>query len=221
MLRFILVVALECVCFQVPALAQVTPFAGALGGVATLSADARSLPTSQGLNVSLYKPENGPAVNLIAGVHLNQYLSVQASYVWNRNGLTLSSSSSGPNSFYEERRKSSQQAVLFDLLVYFRRLDDRLRPYLSAGTGVDRFSSAQERLVALRSTPVLPQTRFSSTRPALRIAVGIDIALTHRVALRYSFGETIRHNDISAQLSPSGERLLANFQNLFGFVVRF
>ncbi len=221
MLRFILVVALECVCFQVPALAQVTPFAGALGGVATLSADARSLPTSQGLNVSLYKPENGPAVNLIAGVHLNQYLSVQASYVWNRNGLTLSSSSSGSNSFYEERRKSSQQAVLFDLLVYFRRLDDRLRPYLSAGTGVDRFSSAQERLVALRSTPVLPQTRFSSTRPALRIAVGIDIALTHRVALRYSFGETIRHNDISAQLSPSGERLLANFQNLFGFVVRF
>ncbi len=221
MLRFILVVALECVCFQVPALAQVTPFAGALGGVATLSADARSLPTSQGLNVSLYKPENGPAVNLIAGVHLNQYLSVQASYVWNRNGLTLSSSSSGPNSFYEERRKSSQQAVLFDLLVYFRRLDDRLRPYLSAGTGVVRFSSAQERLVALRGTPVLPQTRFSSTRPALRVAVGIDVALTHRVALRYSFGETIRHNDISAQLSPSGERLLANFQNLFGFVVRF
>jgi len=221
MLRFILVVALECVCFQVPALAQVTPFAGALGGVATLSADARSLPTSQGLNVSLYKPENGPAVNLIAGVHLNQYLSVQASYVWNRNGLTLSSSSSGPNSFYEERRKSSQQAVLFDLLVYFRRLDDRLRPYLSAGTGVDRFSSAQERLVALRSTPVLPQTRFSSTRPALRVAVGIDVALTHRVALRYSFGETIRHNDISAQLSPPGERFLANFQNLFGFVVRF
>ena len=221
MLRFILVVALECVCFQVPALAQVTPFAGALGGVATLSADARSLPTSQGLNVSLYKPENGPAVNLIAGVHLNQYLSVQASYVWNRNGLTLSSSSSGPNSFYEERRKSSQQAVLFDLLVYFRRLDDRLRPYLSAGTGVVRFSSAQERLVALRGTPVLPQTRFSSTRPALRVAVGIDVALTHRVALRYSFGETIRHNDISAQLSPSGERLLTNFQNLFGFVVRF
>src|SRR6266851_190060 len=221
MLRFILVVALECVCFQVPALAQVTPFAGALGGVATLSADARSLSTSQGLNVSLYKPENGPALNIVGGVHLNRYLSVQASYVWNRNTLTLSSSSSGSNSFYEERRKSSQQAILFDLLIYFRRRDDRLRPYLSAGTGVDRFSSAQERLVALRSTPVLPQTRFSSTRPALRIAVGIDIALTHRVALRYSFGETIRHNDISAQLSPSGKRFLANFQNLFGFVVRF
>ncbi len=221
MLRFILVVALEYACFQVPALAQVTPFAGALGGVATLSADARSLPTSQGLNVSLYKPENGPAVNLIAGVHLNQYLSVQASYVWNRNDLTLSSSSSGSNSFYEERRKSSQQAVLFDLLVYFRRLDDRLRPYLSAGTGVVRFSSTQEHLVGLRGTPVFPQTRFSSTRRALRVAVGIDVALTHRVALRYSFGETIRHNDVSAQLSPPGERALANFQNLLGLVARF
>src|SRR5713226_6430966 len=166
MLRFILLAALGYICTQVPALAQVTPFAGALGGVATLSADARSLPTSQGLNVSLYKPANGPAVNFIAGVHLNQYLSVQASYVWNRNDLTLSSSSSGSNSFYEEQRKSSQRAVLFDLLVYFRRRDDRLRPYLSAGAGVAHFSSTQERLVALGGTPVLPQTRFSSTRPA-------------------------------------------------------
>src|SRR6266851_2774518 len=100
MLRFILLAVLGFICSQAPALAQVTSFAGALGGVATLSADARSLPTSQGLNVSLYKPANGPTLNLIAGVHLNQYLSLQASYVWNRNGLTLSSSSSGSNSFY-------------------------------------------------------------------------------------------------------------------------
>src|SRR6266849_10289095 len=155
MLRFILVVALECVCFQVPALAQVTPFAGALGGVATLSADARSLPTSQGLNVSLYKPANGPAVNFVAGVHLNQYLSLQASYVWTRNDLTLSSSSSGSNSFYVEQRKSSGQAALFDLLVYFRRRDSRLRPYLSAGTGVVYFSSTHQRQVAIQGTPVL------------------------------------------------------------------
>lgn len=220
MWRLILLAAFGCICSQAQVFGQITPYAGALGGVATLSADARSVPTSQGLNVSLYKPENGPAVNFIAGVHLNQYLSVQASYVWNRNDLTLSSSSSGSNSFYEEQRKSLQRAVLFDLLVYFRRRDDRLRPYLSAGAGVAHFSSARQQ-VALGGTPVLPQTRFSSTRPALRIAVGIDVAITHRLALRYSFGETIRHNDVSAQLSPPGERLLANFQNLFGFVVRF
>ncbi len=220
MWRLILLAALGCICSQLPVFGQITPYAGALGGVATLSADARSLPTSQGLNVSLYKPLNGPAVNFIAGVHLNQYLSVQASYVWNRNDLTLSSSSSGSNSFYEEQRKSSQRAVLLDLLVYFRRQDDRLRPYLSVGAGAAHFSSERQQ-VTLGGAPVLPQTSFSSTRPALRAAVGIDVAITHHVALRYSFGETIRHNDVSAQLSPPGVRLLANFQNLFGFVVRF
>lgn len=221
MLRFILAMAFGWMCSQVPILAQATPFAGALGGVATLSADARSLSTSQGLNVSLYKPENGPALNIVGGVHLNRYLSVQASYVWNRNTLTLSSSSSGSNSFYEERRKSSQQAILFDLLVYFRRRDDRLRPYLSAGTGVVHFSSTRQNEVAIGGNPALPPTRFASTRPALRVAVGMDVALTHRLALRYSFGETIRHNDVSAQLAPPGKRNLANFQNLFGLLVRF
>ncbi len=221
MSRFILLAALGYICSQAPALAQVTPFAGALGGVATLSADARSLPTSHGLNVSLYKPANGPTLNFIAGVHLNQYLSVQASYGWNRNDLTLSSSSSGSNSFYVEQRSSSQRAALFDLLVYFRKRDERLRPYLSVGTGVVHFASTRQNQIALNGTPTLPQTRFSSTQPALRVAVGIDVAVTHRLALRYSFGETVRHNDISAQLSPPGERILANFQNLVGFVVRF
>ncbi len=220
-LRFILAMAFGWMCSQVPILAQATPFAGGLGGVATLSADARSLSTSQGLNVSLYKPENGPALNIVGGVHLNRYLSVQASYVWNRNTLTLSSSSSGSNSFYEERRKSSQQAILFDLLVYFRRRDDRLRPYLSAGTGVVHLSSTRQNEVAIGGNPALPPTRFASTRPALRVAVGMDVALTHRLALRYSFGETIRHNDVSAQLAPPGKRNLANFQNLCGLLVRF
>jgi hypothetical protein len=51
--------------------------------------------------------------------------------------------------------------------------------------------------------------------------VGIDVALTHRIAFRYSFSETIRHNDIGAQLSPPGKRSLANFQNFFGLVFRF
>ncbi len=70
-------------------------------------------------------------------------------------------------------------------------------------------------------TPLLPPEHFSSVRPALRVAVGIDVRLAHHLALRYSFSETIRHNDISAQLSPSGQRSLANFQNLFGLAFHF
>jgi hypothetical protein len=38
---------------------------------------------------------------------------------------------------------------------------------------------------------------------------------------RYTFGETISHNPISAQLSPPGRRLLKNFQNLFGIYRTF
>jgi hypothetical protein len=221
MWRYILVVVLECACFQAPALAQITPYAGVVGGVATLSADSRSLPTSQGLNISLYKPENGPALNFFAGAHLNPYLSIQASYIWNRNDLTLSSSSPASNSFFEERRTSSQNALILDVMAYFRPLKSRLRPYLSIGAGPVRFSSAQQRQVAIGGTPLLPQEHFSSVRPALRVAVGMDVKLTDHVALRYSFSETIRHNDISAELSPPGQRSLANFQNLFGLAFHF
>lgn len=221
MLRFILVAALECVCFQAPALAQITSFAGVVGGVATLSADAQSLPTSQGLSVSLYKPENGPALNFFAGAHLNSYLSIQANYIWNRNALTLSSSCPASNSFFEERRTSSQNALILDVMAYFRPLNSRLRPYLSVGAGPIRFSSARQAEAAMGGTPVLPQEHFSSVRPALRVAVGIDVKLADHVALRYSFSETIRHNDISAQLSPPGQRSLANFQNLFGVAYHF
>jgi len=221
MLRFILVTVLECLCFQAPALPQVTPFAGALGGVATLSADAQSQPTAQGLSVSLYKPENGPAVNVFAGAHLNSYLSIQASYIWNRNDLTLSSSSPATNSFFEERRTSSQNALIVDVMAYFRPLKSRLRPYLSAGAGPVRFSSTRQAEVAIGGTPLIPPEHFSSVRPAVRVAVGIDVKLASHMALRYSFSETIRHNDISAQLSPPGQRSLANFQNLFGVVFHF
>ncbi len=222
MLRFILVVvALKCVCFQALALAQITPYAGVVGGVATLSADSRSLPTFQGLSISLYKPEKGPALNFFAGAHLNPHLSIQASYVWNRNDLTLSSPSPSSNSFFEERRTSSQNALILDLMAYFRPLKSRLRPFLSIGGGPVRFSSAQQRQVAIGGTPLLPREHFSSVRPALRVAVGMDVKLADHVALRYSFSETRRHNDISAQLSPPGQRSLANFQNLFGVAFNF
>ncbi len=221
MLGLVLVACLGWGCSGTSVLAQRVPFAGVVAGVADISADARSVTTSQGPNISLYKPENGPALNLFVGMHLAPYLSVQANYIWNRNELTLSSSSPGSKSYFEEQRNSSQQALIFDLLVYVRSLNSRIRPYLSVGTGPVWFSSTQEKVTAIGGIPALPPEHFSSVRPALRSAVGMDVRLAPRTALRYSFSETIRHNDISAQLSPPGQRSLANYQNLIGVVVRF
>jgi hypothetical protein len=98
--------------------------------------------TATTANVSLYKPENGGAVNLLAGLHVNDYFSVQANYVWNRNALTLTSShsSGGMATFVEERRPSTQHAVVGDALLYFRNRESWVRPYLSAGIGLVQFS---------------------------------------------------------------------------------
>jgi hypothetical protein len=48
------------------------------GGIATLSADARSEITAGGADVSLYKPENGPALNVFVGSHVHEYVTAQA-----------------------------------------------------------------------------------------------------------------------------------------------
>jgi len=221
MARIFYVILLYLACPRAVLVGQAIPFVGIQGGISTLSNDARSALTQQGLNTSLYTPENGPVVNLLGGVYLNDYLGLQANYGWNSNGLTLSSTSSASNSFYLQRRTSSQQGFTVDFLIYFRRLDSRIRPYLSVGTGIVHFSSEERQLVASKGTPVLPPTRFSSTRPVLDVPVGIDVALARRLAFRYSFSETISHNEVSAQLSPPGERSLANFRNLFGLVFRF
>ncbi len=61
-----------------------------VGGLSTLSADARCVIGPQGASFSLYKPENGAAATLFLGRHLKDYLSLQADYGWNRNDLTLS-----------------------------------------------------------------------------------------------------------------------------------
>jgi hypothetical protein len=70
---------------------------------------------------------------------------------------------------------------------------------------------------------VQPPARFATTNPALRVAVGIDIGSTPAGPwrFRYSFSETISRNPISAQLSPTPPRNLANFQNLFGVIALF
>lgn len=196
-------------------------YAGALAGVSTLSADARASTQPSRAEVSLYKPENGPAVNLLVGAHLGRYFTVQANYVWNRNDLTLFSSfaSSAEGGFYEQARTSSQHAVVGDALLYFRALGSGVRPYLSTGAGLVRIESGSGR--ALASGLTGPDGELASTRVALRVAVGIDLAMGDEWSFRYSFSETISGNPISARLTPPGERNLANFQNLFGVIRRF
>ena len=50
-------------------------------------------------------------------------------YIWNSNDLILNSTSSDTNAFYVQRRSSSQHSLVFDLLVYFRDFNSRVRPY--------------------------------------------------------------------------------------------
>lgn len=206
--------------FCIPLAAQIVPYAGVGGGIVALSSDAQSVLTTNGLNSSSYAPANGPLLNVFAGAHLGNYFSLQATYGWNGNDLILSSSSSASNSFYVERRTSSQHAVLVDSLVYFRPLESRIRPYLSVGTGLVHFTSTQQQIVASNGALALPPVHFLSTKPVLHVPVGVDIAMTRRIAFRYSFSETIRHNDISQQLAPAGKKSLAAFQNLFALVFR-
>ena len=191
-------------------------FAGALGGIATLSADAAFRLDATNA-VSLYKPENGPALNLVGGIHLNDWFSLQANYVWNRNDLTIAEVA-GLSSFQQDRR-SSQHAAIADLLLYFRSRRRRIRPYLSVGSGVVSLRSfaAGPPLGAL--TPAPPQ--IDTVKLPLRVAVGIDLILRRGWAFRYSFSETMTGNPLSATLDPPGARGLANFQNLFGFLKYF
>jgi len=200
--------------------ASAQTYIGALGGIATLSADAGSQRTAQGLALSSYAPSNGGALDLFAGIDLRDYFSVQANYIWNRNDLLLNSST-GSGTDYEEDRSSNQHAGIFDFLVYFRKRDSWVRPYLALGVGVSHLTSSRTRLIASSGSPALPPTTFSSTGPVLRSHVGIDLRLKRNLDFRYSFSETIGHNEISQRLAPPAPRKLANFQNLFGFVVRF
>jgi outer membrane protein W len=197
-------------------------FAGALFGVSALSADARSVTTASTAAVSLYEPQNGPALNVLAGIHIAQYFSVQANWMWNRNDLTLVSTLTAPQAgvFYEQHRDSRQHAVVLDGLIYFRRLDSAVRPYLGTGLSLLHFSSEEAAVDAAAGlTP--PAGTIASTHVGLRSHVGIDFKLSRRLTFRYSFSETISGNPISPSLTPPGERGLMNFQNLFGLVGQF
>lgn len=221
MIRRVLLVVLVAVAGPGSLHAQTRAYAGVVAGVSTLSADGRSVVGMGMSSVSLYKPENGGALNVLGGMALTDFLSVQANYVWNRNALMLNSTSlSTTPTFYEQARASSQHAVIGDLLLYFRDRASWARPYLSGGVGIVRLESGPGRTLAESGMP-MPPMAFSGTTPVLRVAVGIDLEVAQGWALRYSFSETLGRNHISAQLSPMGQRNLANFQNLFGFIRYF
>jgi hypothetical protein len=214
--------SLGVVCWLIAsAVAEVVPYAGVIGGVATLSADAGSHTSANGLTLSSYSPENGAAVNVFGGLHLHDYFSLQANYIWNRNDLTLNSATAQSNTFYQQARSSSQQAFILDFLVYFQKQPSRIRPYLGTGGGVIHLTSSLQSNGPAGGNPTLPPDHFSSLRPVFRSHVGIDLRVMSRLDFRYSFSEMIGTNDISRHLSPPAPRRLANFQNLFGFVVRF
>lgn len=92
-------------------------FAGAVAGIAPLSADARTVVSPDRVAISLYKPENGPALNALVGAHVHDYVTIQMNYIWNRNDLALSSALFGDtgHTFYEQPRASSQHAAVADL----------------------------------------------------------------------------------------------------------
>lgn len=203
-------------------LAQDRIYVGALGGLATLSGNGRSVVSPTSIATSLYDPKNGPVANVFAGIHLFRYISVQGNYIWNRNDVTLVSSLSNPTmfSFYQQPLSSTENSFVGDVLVYFRKRGNRIRPYLSQGGGLVHINSGVKGNTLSRGNLSVPSAT-SSTFLTSRTAVGVDVRLHPAWYFRYTFGENISRNPISAQLSPPGQRLLKNFQNLWGIYRTF
>lgn len=121
--QLILVLALALVTLPATAAAQEPGhFAGLIAGSSQLSGDPTTIITGDGFATSDYKPATGPAVNVFAGVHLSDYLTLQANYTWNRHDVTPTESR-----FYEQPHAATQHTVIGDVLVYFRERASRIR----------------------------------------------------------------------------------------------
>jgi hypothetical protein len=196
-------------------------FGGGLAGIATLSADARSVG-SPPVSVAMYKPENGPTMLVFGGRHLTEYLSVQGSYSWNRNNFVMTGAELGPpTTAYDLSSRATLNTVVAEAMLYFRNRASFARPWLSAGPGLAHFRASARGAAIVRGAPDLPRREYDRTGICFRVAVGIDLRLRGGFALRYSFSETIQRNPISAELRPPAARNLANFQNFFGGLWRF
>jgi hypothetical protein len=158
---------------------------------------------------------------LFAGRHFGQYFSAQLSYGWNHNDVLLTGSDVASSASFDLPTRVTMHTVMAEAMVYFRRRDSRLRPYLSAGPGIVSTRREATGSAHVRGSPPLPSAKAEALQPALRVAVGIDWRVREHVALRYSFSETIQRNPISRSLIPAGERNLANFQNWWGIAWTF
>ena len=177
-------------------------FVTGLGGAAALSNAAAA--TASPPSASNYDSKVGPAFNGAIGYHWNDWISLQARYIWNRNQIVSTEVSSG--NFRQISDVSKQQAVASEMLVYFRPRSSRIRPYLSAGPAWVRLSS---------------RDNTTQNRLGWPVAVGADVMLRAGWGLRYSFSETMSANPFAAALNPPAHNTLMNFQNLFGFVKVF
>jgi len=204
-------------------LAQDSLYIGALGGLATLSGDGQSEITNSSAATSLYDPDNGGAASVFGGYHFSRYVSIQGNYIWNRNDATLVSTLSNPagSAYYQQPMTSTEHAFVGDLLVYFRPRGNRIRPYLSQGGGGVHFTSRVNGSTVSSGGLLMPPGNSTSVFFCSRTAVGLDVGIGHAWYFRYTFGENISHNPLSSQLSPPGQRLLKNFQNLFGLYRTF
>ena len=191
---------------------------GAMGGIATLSGDANAVITPTSASTSSYDPSNGGAASAFIGVHIFNYISVQADYVWNRNDVVLVSSNSGAGatSFYRLPESVTQNGFLGNALVYFRKRESRIRPYLSEGVGAVLIHNRLSAGGIVAGNPALPPASSDRASIALRTSVGLDLRFRDAWHFRYSFGETITRNTFGEQLSPPEHRIAKNFQSLFG-----
>ncbi len=170
-----------------------------LGGAAALSnsAAASAQPV---VSASNYDAKLGPAWNAGVGYHIDDWFSVQAGYIWNRNRIIASQVIGA--AFLQKEDVRTQHAIAADVMLYFRPRTSRIRPYLSAGPAWVRM--------------------LSQNKPGLRVAVGVDL-MSRRTGwgFRYSFSEMTSANPFGKALQPPGQRRLMNFQNIFGVIKTF
>jgi hypothetical protein len=202
---------------------QQTIYAGGMGGISTLSGDGSANITPSLASTSLFDPDNGGAAEIFAGVHLFEYVSFQVDYVYNRNNAIVSSTSVEPNamSFFSQPESITQNAFLANVLVYFRRRDSRIRPYVSEGGGAVLLHNRLSGKAVIGGNVVLPPPTSDHASIALRTSVGLDLRLRGPWYFRYSFGETITRNMLGDQVAPPQHRIPKNFQSLFGVYFRF
>ena len=167
---------------------------GGAAAISTAASEQASPPVA-----SNYAAKVGPLTNVEFGYHIDNWFSVRVGYVWNQNQIVTSVLAD--SSLSRRSAVQVQQSVGTELMVYFRKRKDWVRPYLSAGPAWVHFSSAN--------------------RLGLRVAVGADLMSKSGWGFRYSFGEMMTGNPLAEQLTPRASGMLMNFQNLFGVVKTF